>query len=89
MASQSKAPSYARPPVREAIIDIQINSLSEALLPKLKDCGAEFKTDYPKMKTGYRSEISVQVSGADMTSEQDQKVVGYIFQSSDEKNVFS
>ena len=47
MASQLKVPSYSRPPVREAIIDIQIDALSEELLPKLKECGTEFESLNP------------------------------------------
>lgn len=84
MASQPKVPSYSRPPVREAIIDIQIDALSEELLPKLKECGTEFESLYPKTKTQYRGTISMKVSDADVTSEQNKQLRGYIFQSSDE-----
>lgn len=84
MASQPKAPSYSRPPVREAIIDIQIDELSEELLPKLKECGTEFESLYPKAETQYVGMISMKFSDADMTSEQNKQVRGYIFKSSDE-----
>lgn len=85
MASQPTVPSYSHPPVREAIIDIQIDALSEELLPKLKDCGTELETLYPKSETQYLGTISMQFSDADMTSAQNKQVCGYIFKSSDEK----
>ena len=84
MASQPKSPSYLRPPVREAIIDIQIDALPEEFLPKLKECGTEFESLYPKTKTQYQGMISMKFSDADMTSEQNKQIRGYIFQSSDE-----
>ena len=84
MASQPKVPSYSRPPVREAIIDIQIDALSEELLPKLKDCGTEFEPLYPKSETQYLGMISMKFSDADMTSEQNKQIRGYIFKSADE-----
>ena len=85
MASQPKSPSYSRPPVREAIIDIQIDALPDEFLPKLKDCGTEFESLYPKTETQYLGTLSMQVSDADMTSEQNKQIRGYIFKSSDEK----
>ncbi len=84
MASQPKAPSYSRPPVREAVIDIQINPLTPDFLPKLKECGADLQFRYPKTKTQYRDEISMNVSDTDVTSEQNRQLLGYLFQSSDE-----
>lgn len=84
MASQPKVLSYSRPPVREAIIDIQIDALPEEVLPKLKECGTEFESSYPKTKTQYLGKISMKFSDADMTSEQNKQLLGYIFQSSDE-----
>ncbi len=84
MASQPKVPSYSRPPVREAIIDIQIDALPEELLPKLKECGTEFESLYPKTKTQYRGTISMKVSDGDVTSEQNRQLFGYSFHSSDE-----
>ena len=84
MASQPKVPSYSRPPVREALIDIQINALPEDWLPKLKDCGAELNSLYPKTKTQYLGKISMKFSDADVTSEQNKQLFGYTFQSSDE-----
>lgn len=84
MASQPKVPSYSRPPVREAIIDIQIDALSEELLPKLKDCGTEFESLYPKSETQYLGMISKKFSDADMAPEQNKQIRGYIFKSADE-----
>ena len=84
MASQPKVPSYSRPPVREAIIDIQIDALPEELLPKLKECGTEFVSLYPKTKTRYRGTISMKVSDGDGTSEQNRQLFGYSFHSPDE-----
>ncbi|MCY4613112.1 MAG: TIGR04255 family protein [Nitrospira sp.] len=84
MASQPKVPSYSRPPVREAIIDIQIDALPEEVLPKLKECGTEFESLYPKTETQYLGMISMKFSDADMTSEQNKQIRGYIFKSSDE-----
>ena len=85
MALQPTVPSYSHPPVREAIIDIQIDALPEELLPKLKECGTEFESLYPKTETQYLGMISMKFSDADMTSEQNKQVRGYIFKSSDEK----
>ena len=84
MASQPTVPSYSHPPVREAIIDIQIDALPEESLPKLKDCGTEFESLYPKTKTQYLGKISMKVSDTDVTSEQDRQLFGYSFHSSDE-----
>ena len=84
MASQPTVPSYSHPPVREAIIDIQIDALPEESLPKLKDCGTEFDSLYPKTKTQYLGKISMKVSDTDVTSEQDRQLFGYSFHSSDE-----
>ncbi len=85
MASQSTILSYSRPPVREALIDIQIDELPEEFLPKLKECGTAFESRYPKTETQYRGMISMKFSDADMTSEQNKQIRGYIFKSSDEK----
>ncbi len=87
MASQPKVPSYSRPPVREAIIDIRIDALPNDLLPKLKDCGTEIKSQYPKAKAQYLDAISMKVSDTDFTSEQNRQLLGYIFQSSDESRL--
>ena len=84
MASQPIVPSYSHPPVREAIIDIQIDALPEELLPKLKDCGTELESHYPKTKTQYRGTISMKVSDGDVKSEQNRQLFGYSFHSSDE-----
>ncbi|MYA27949.1 MAG: TIGR04255 family protein [Nitrospira sp. SB0666_bin_27] len=84
MASQPTVPSYSRPPVREAIIDIQIDALPEELLPKLKECGTAFESLYPKTKTHYRGTISMKVSDGDVTSEQNRQLFGYSFHSLDE-----
>ena len=84
MASQPKAPSYSHSPVLEAIIDFQIDALPEESLPKLKDCGTEFDSLYPKTKTQYLGKISMKVSDTDVTSEQDRQLFGYSFHSSDE-----
>lgn len=85
MVSKPKPPSYSRPPVREAIIDIQIEPLPIEILPNLEKCGVQLKSRYPKIKSRYQDKIQMEFSDTNFVSKKDRIQFGYIFQSSDEK----
>lgn len=78
-------PAYSRPPVREAIIDIQIDTLAKEYLPKVESCGSQLQSRYPKKSAFYREEISMEASDTGMTSKRNRQLFGYRFQSSDER----
>jgi len=78
-------PTYSRPPVREAIIDIQIDTLAKEYLPKIESCGRQIQSRYPKKSAFYLEEISMEASDTDMTSKRNRQLFGYRFQSSDER----
>lgn len=76
-------PTYSRPPVREAIIDIQIDTLAKEYLPKVENCGSQLQSRYPKKSPFYLEEISMEASDTGMTSKRNRQLFGYCFQSSD------
>lgn len=81
------APSYSKPPVREALIDIRVNPLPNTSLAILESLREQLP-QYPKKKTTYQWEASWEFQEANVTSHQKSHgPVGFHFISDDEKQI--
>ena len=88
MASRLKTPSFSRPPVREALIDIRIDLLPIELLPTLERLHEKFLPDFPEKKTRYQWEADLKIREADIiTSPKTQGPFGYRFESADKNKM--
>ncbi len=78
---------YSHAPLTEAIIDLRTELSEEVTLATILDIHSNIKTDYPN-----RQEIMIfqsqMVVGASLGSTISQNQVGYIFSSSDQKQIF-
>ena len=78
---------YARAPITEALIDIQVDLPAEIELKDLEAIQAAIKTEYPGRRTRLtlRGEFS---AGEQAGATARQKTMGYLFYSPDERQVF-
>ena len=81
-------PSYSRPPVREALIDIQIDRLPAEIVPKLGQLQTQLLPKYPIKKIRHEWVGTFEFGPADViTAPKTQGVFGYLFESSDKKQM--
>jgi len=81
-------PSYSRPPVREALIDIQIDWLPAEVLPELEQLQTQLLPKYPTKKTRYKWESTFELRPADfIAAPRAQGAFGYLFGSTDKKQI--
>ncbi len=79
-------PTYKKPPVREAIVDIRIPRLPATSLSKLDELHGQLIHQYPGKNTAYAFEGQWEMREATISSSQKSLgPVGYYFTSSDEK----
>jgi len=86
MASQPPPPSFSRPPVREALIDIRIDPLPTEIIPKLEALHEKFRDSYPDKKTRYEWKGTFQLVKQEViTSTTSPGPFGFRFETSDKK----
>jgi len=78
-----EAPSYSRPPVREALIDIRINPLPSSQLKLLESLQEELGPNYLNKKKQQRWEGFLQWQEESVSAKTFQGVRGYRFENSD------
>ncbi len=82
------APSYAKPPVLEALVDIRVDPFSKDYLPRLEELHGPLKTDYPKKKTRHQFVGTIQVAGQQVvTAPSVSGPYGYWFESEDQRRI--
>lgn len=78
---------YSRAPITEALIDIRAVLPDEVTLATLMDVHSSIKTDYPMLQD-FLMLHGQMVAGASVGATASQTQVGYIFSSSDQKQIF-
>lgn len=78
---------YSRAPITEALIDIRAVLPDGVTLAKLMDVHSSIKTDYPMLQDFLMLQGQM-VAGASVGATASQTQVGYIFSSSDQKQIF-
>ena len=78
---------YARPPIVEAVLDIQVELPAGTSLSDLQRCQRKVKKDYPFQKTvqQFNGEVTL---GTSVTTSTSSEATGYAFYSSDGKQLF-
>ena len=83
-----KAPSYARPPVREAMIDVRIDHLSTDKLGALESLHDKLRIKYPGKRPQQKWEGMFELKENTLLSAQKTHgVVGFFFESEDKKKI--
>jgi uncharacterized protein (TIGR04255 family) len=83
-----RTPTYKKPPVREAVIDIRIERLPGTVLSKLDQLHGKLIQQYPGKKTAYAWEGHWEMRETTIVSSQKSHgPVGYHFTSADEKQI--
>lgn len=77
------APSYSKPPVREALVDIRINPLAPTQLPVLEVLHEKLRADYPTKKKQQNLEGLWEWRDETLSSRTSQRVNGFRFESLD------
>lgn len=81
------APTYTRPPIVEALLDIQVELPGDFRLDKLLKCQQKVKSDYPEMKLKHQNAVRASF-GQEVTSSASSRHSGYAFISPDKKQLF-
>lgn len=76
-------PSYSKPPVREALIDIRINPLAPAQLPVLEALHEQLRISHPTKKKQQKFQGLLEWREETISSRTSQRVAGFQFESSD------
>jgi uncharacterized protein (TIGR04255 family) len=78
-----EAPSYSKPPVREALIDIRINPLPSSKIKLLESLQSQLGPTYPNKKKQQRWEGFWQWQEETVSAKTSQGITGYQFENSD------
>lgn len=83
----SAVPPYARPPIVEAVLDVQVELPAGTSLSDLQRCQRKVKKNYPSQKTvqHFSGEFTL---GTSVTTSTSSEVTGYVFSSSDGTQLF-
>lgn len=82
------APSYRKPPVGEALIDIRVDPFSKDYLQRLEGLHGKLITNYPNKKTRHKFEGTVQIEGDKVVaSPKVSGPYGYWFESEDRRRI--
>ncbi len=88
MVSDPPAPSYSRPPVSEALIDIKVENLPDDIIPKLRKLHERFLPDFPIIITRVQVEGKITLKNAEFTHERPSgEILGFLFEKSDKKQI--
>ena len=77
------APSYSKPPVREALIDIRISPLPPTQLPALEALHDQLRSSYPTKKKQQNLQGLWEWREETLSSRTSQRIAGFQFESSD------
>lgn len=78
---------YSRPPIVEALLDIQVNLPGDFSLDSLLKCQQRLKTEYPERK--HAQDVTGEISvGRKVSASATTEPTGYIFFSSDKRQLF-
>jgi len=82
------APSYRKPPVHEALIDIRIDPISADHLQRLEDLHKKLIKEYPNKKVRRRFSGTVQIEATTVVRlPVESGILGYWFQSQDQRRL--
>ncbi len=88
MLNMSDAPSYSKPPVSEALIDIRIDPVPSEFLRPLENLYDRLAKDYPDKKTRYQHTGGIKVDeGKVVSTSAAGGPIGYWFQSEDARRL--
>ena len=83
LPSMEVAPSYSKPPVREALIDIRISPLAPTQLPVLEALHEQLRSSYPTKKKQQNLQGLWEWREETLSSRTSQRIAGFQFESSD------
>ncbi len=88
MSIEPKAPTYSRPPVAEALIDIKVKTLQDGMIPQLEALHNQFLQKFPTKKKRFQQagKINFEPTGISAT-EISNKPLGFLFEKDDKSQI--
>jgi len=88
MPIQPKAPTYSRPPVSEALIDIKIKTLQDEIIPKLEALQNKFLQKFPTKKKIFQQAGKINFEPTGISAmEISKKPLGFLFEKDDKSQI--